>query len=181
GIDAFGNVLVAGNVVTGAGGGTGIYLGTAYPANSSASASANVVYNNSIGIHEAGYGGTGQQNRVYNNSLGGLIVDFLASILENVIYSNLIGIQFTWNAGGRIANNLVYANFNQGVLIQSPNGSEIDLVNNTIYQPVGDGVDISQTANVHLRNNILWAFAGYDITVATDSQIGFASDYNDLL
>ena len=37
------------------------------------------------------------------------------------------------------------------------------------------------TSNVNLRDNILWAFAGYDISVASDSQQGFASDYNDLM
>ena len=31
-----------------------------------------------------------------------------------------------------------------------------------------------------LRNNILWVEAGYDISVAADSQVGFQSDYNDL-
>mgnify|MGYP001111685236 CR=1 FL=1 len=29
-----------------------------------------------------------------------------------------------------------------------------------------------------LRNNILWAAAGFDITVASDSQQGFSSNYN---
>jgi hypothetical protein len=55
-------------------------------------------------------------------------------------------------------------------------------VNNTIYQPVGDAVRMasaSRSVAEHLlRNNILWVEAGYCISVASDSQVGFSSDYN---
>ena len=44
-----------------------------------------------------------------------------------------------------------------------------------------DGVVIDGgSSSVSLQNNILWNQSGYDIYVATDSQQGFASDYNDL-
>ena len=55
------------------------------------------------------------------------------------------------------------------------------LINNTIYQPVGDAVQlVGNSSNVELRNNILWVQNGYDLNVAADSQQGFNSDYNDL-
>ena len=55
------------------------------------------------------------------------------------------------------------------------------VTNNTVYQPVGDAVRAQQgEANLSVRNNILWVQAGYDLNIASDSQQGFASDYNDL-
>ena len=52
------------------------------------------------------------------------------------------------------------------------------IVNNTIYEPQGDGIDLEQNSEVQLRNNIIWIQSGFDISVASDSQVGFASDYN---
>src|SRR5207244_4326899 len=50
-----------------------------------------------------------------------------------------------------------------------------------IYTVHGDGVHLqNHSLNVALRNNILWTKDGYDLYVATDSQRGFASDYNNL-
>ena len=47
--------------------------------------------------------------------------------------------------------------------------------------PAADGVVIDGgSSSVALQNNIIWNQSGYDIYVATDSQQGFASDYNDL-
>ena len=66
----------------------------------------------------------------------------MAASLENVIYSNLLGIQTTSFYIGEIANNLIYANLNQGVLIDSPETTGIQITSNTIYQTTGDGVDI---------------------------------------
>ena len=42
-------------------------------------------------------------------------------------------------------------------------------------------MDVSgNSQSIALRDNILWALAGYDVNVASDSQQGFQSDYNDL-
>ncbi len=38
----------------------------------------------------------------------------------------------------------------------------------------------NSSSNVSLENNILWTDNGYDLYVATDSQVGFSSDYNNL-
>ena len=177
GIDAYGSVLVVGNAVSGAIGPKdyGIYLWNA-------SALDNVVYGNTTGVREAQPGGFVDQNRVYDNSGVGIILDYVAAVLGNVVYSNLLGIETTTYYSGQIANNLIYANLNQGVLIESPVTTGIQFTNNTVYQSTGDGLDIEDsTSDVELRDNILWVFAGYDISVDSDSQQGFASDYNDLL
>ena len=56
------------------------------------------------------------------------------------------------------------------------------LLNNTVYQPTGNAVQIQNSSqNIVLRNNILWAKAGYDISVDSTSEQGFRSDYNDLV
>ncbi len=177
GIDAYYNVLVVGNAVSGATGAHeyGIYL-------YGASASENVVYGNTTGIREAQPGGFVNQNRIYDNSGAGIIADYPVSLLQNVIYSNLLGIETTLFYGGQIASNLIYANLNQAVLFDSSANSGIQFTNNTVYQTTGDAVNIQDhTSNVELRDNILWVFAGYDISVSSDSQQGFASDYNDLM
>src|SRR5206468_4036794 len=77
-------------------------------------------------------------------------------------------------------NNVVFDNSSQGILLNSANGAQV--VNNTVYQPAGDGGAVKvngSSRNVSLRNNILWvAGSAYDLEVASDSQVGFASDYN---
>ena len=76
-----------------------------------------------------------------------------------------------------IANNLVYANTNQGILVAF---RRFPITNNTVYQPVGDAIKLQSAPYVRLRNNILWVDAGYDVNVDSPSQVGFDSDYNDL-
>ena len=54
--------------------------------------------------------------------------------------------------------------------------SDTQIVNNTVFQPTGDAVRVEVGyRNVVLRNNILWAQAGYDIFVPGESQAGFQS------
>ncbi|MEZ6109567.1 MAG: right-handed parallel beta-helix repeat-containing protein [Pirellulaceae bacterium] len=53
------------------------------------------------------------------------------------------------------------------------------LKNNTIYQAAGNGVVVSDySEGVTLRDNIVWVEQGVGISVAADSQIDFASDFN---
>ncbi len=55
----------------------------------------------------------------------------------------------------------------------------MQIVNNTIYEPQGDGIDIlDQSKNIQLRNNIIWVESGFDISVTADSEVGFTSDFN---
>ena len=181
GIEASGAVSVAGNAISGSAGGdqVGLYLA------SGATATSNVIYGNAFGIYAYGAGNL-VGNRVYENSSIGIYSDYPASILMNVVYSNALGIQTAGSTSNtEIANNLVYANANGGVLIESTAYSDsnpVVFLNNTVYQPTGNAVQIDDgTSYVHLTDNILWTFAGFDISVSSDSQVGFKSDYNDLM
>jgi hypothetical protein len=80
-------------------------------------------------------------------------------------------------AGKPVTDNLIYANANQGILVQ--NAFQQQIAGNTIYQPVGDGVRVQNSAQgVILRNNILQVNSGYGIYVVPESQTGFSSDYD---
>ena len=103
-----------------------------------------------------------------------------ATVSGNRVYSNSIGIQTTnvYVFGGKILNNLVYANTNEGLLIRDAQPGSL-VANNTIYQPVGDAIRVQDSSTgLRLENNILYVAAGYDLNVTPDSQNGFASDYN---
>ena len=97
-----------------------------------------------------------------------------------MVYSNGTGIidqRYYTGTGVQISNNLVYANTIAAISIIANSG--VSIVNNTIDQPVGDGVDISgSNSGTKLRNNILVIGAGVGINVAANSENGFASDYN---
>jgi hypothetical protein len=168
GIEGYGNVLVAGNTISGSAAfnDAGIYL------TSGGAASANVVFDNYTGI-SSDSGAPIANNRVYHNANVGIDAR-LGTVSGNVVYSNAVGIT---TANGSLRNNLVYANGTQGVLVT---GSGAQVVNNTVYQTAGDAVHLADNLNgVQLRNNVLWAAgAGFAVNVPTSSQVGFGSDYN---
>ena len=121
-------------------------------------------------------GATAIGNRVYHNTGVGIQTSAL-TVVGNKVYGNATGIYST-GSGGRIADNLVYANVNRGIRIGETGGGT-EVVNNTVYQPVGDAVRIEGgSSNVRLSNNILSVDAGYDISIDPNSQAGLASNYN---
>ena len=81
-------------------------------------------------------------NRVYHNSNVGIAAYGGGTLSGNTVYSNSIGI-YTTNVYGyysvQIANNLVYANLNEGIELNLA-GNGTQLVNNTVYQRAGDAV-----------------------------------------
>lgn len=178
GIRAVGNVQIVGNTVYGqsATGSTGVMLESA---NAKAVVRNNVVFDNYDGIALM-LSGIVEGNRVYHNTRYGIVSNGTATIRNNVVYNNDVGI-FASGAGGfagTITNNLVYANLTAGIIIFDALGGA-QLTNNTVYQPVGDAVSVqANSQDVNLRGNILWVHSGYCINVASDSQIGFVSDYN---
>jgi parallel beta-helix repeat protein len=137
----------------------------------------NVVYGNYDGIVTNSGGGSQLiGNRVFNNSHYGVLAYATSQVNANQVYSNSVGL-FLQSFSGTLANNLVYANTNQGVVIQTGDGPSV--VNNTIYHPVGDAVRMqASTRNVKFHNNIVWVDSGYDIYVDSSSQTGLASDRN---
>jgi hypothetical protein len=76
--------------------------------------------------------------------------------------------------------NTVYANSTGGIYLSG--NMDLSLLNNTVYQPVGNAVTLSGPNNttypVFIENNILWVQAGYDLYVPTASQAGLVSNYN---
>ena len=141
----------------------------------------NVVYGNDVGIiPNGGNGAPVIDNRVFDNSLAGIQVSNNSTVKGNTVYSNGVGIQAN-GLMGQLLNNLVYANSEMGLRLQNvQTGAAV--ANNTVYQLVGDAIQVGQSSqDLQLRNNILWASDGYDLVVAADSQRGFHSDYNDLV
>ena len=146
-------------------------------ASGASTVSRNVVYGNIVGISSNGEA-TIAENRVYNNSTMGIVTAGGAPILRNVVYSNSVGIGVS-NYTGTISNNVVYANSDASIFLSQ--GGNATVVNNTIVQTAGDGVRISNlSSGIRLRNNSIWAQGGFAINVASDSQAGFQSDYNNL-
>ena len=146
----------------------------------------NVVHDNYYGISVSFYDVSGQalDNQVFNNSQAGIrVFDGGAIVQGNTVYSNGVGVQLSYGGNDQLSNNLIYANLNQGILVDavtSYNGGR-QITNNTIYQPVGDAVCIQDgSSDIALENNVLWVQAGYDLYVTADSEQGFSSDYNDL-
>lgn len=177
GLFAHGDVVVSDNTVT-----NNNFVGIQVK---DAQATRNLISANQIGIQAEGCGSNQlvSHNRVWNNAAIGLSVTSQGSTIGNHVYDNSVGISvascnFSSLPSGAIANNLVYDNSNVGILI-SQTFAPLQLVNNTVYQPVGDAVRIGmQSQDVALLNNILLIDAGYDIFVSPNSQTGFVSDYN---
>ena len=180
GIFATGSVTVAGNVVYDESGASGYGI----EVQDGATATENVVYASLIGIIDNG-AVLVSANRVYDNvqiGIDDINQDYSTgtiAITDNVIYSNGAGIidQPFYAETLNIDNNLIYANGTVAISIIGQTG--VSIVNNTIDQPVGDGIDISDASSVtQLRNNILVIGSGIGINVAANSQNGFVSDYN---
>ena len=140
----------------------------------------NTVYSNRYGIVTIS---RASANRVYHNSVIGIEVGLSGIADGNYVYSNPIGIQAGIGGYGnstQVLNNLVYANTNQGILVgRTYAANNVKLVNNTVYQPVGDAILLDgDTSDLVLRNNLLWIDAGYAVHATTDNQANFSSDYN---
>ena len=150
GILTYGNVLVAGNVVSGstAVNTAGIYL------NYAGTVANNDVFGNNNGIITFASNSPMYGNRVYNNVNAGISTSEASPVYDNVAYSNGVGIEAGSNYSSysaEINNNLVYANANQGILVEDSSSGGTQIVNNTVYEPLGDGVDIQETStNVQL-------------------------------
>jgi parallel beta-helix repeat protein len=144
-------------------------------------ASGNLIYSNTDGVVVGDTGGSVrlEDNRIFNNSHSGITAAANIVIRANYVYSNGIGIltpPTNYPYTGILDSNLVYANAKAGIQLNYTNGARA--VNNTVYQLIGDAIDVSNSTNVSLSNNILWVEAGADLNVSVDGQSGFTSDYN---
>jgi len=155
---------------------TGIYSATG---ESTAEVADNVVFFNGVGIL---VGGTVRDNRVYNNTTGIHVRGNAGKQLSgNLVYANTVGLgaygDSFYGVRGDVSNNVFYANSQAAVRIT--HGGGLRIVNNTLYQPTGNAIEVSQqSCDIELRNNILWADSRIALSVSADSQFGFRSDYN---
>ena len=143
----------------------------------------NIIRSNSTGIF-AGGAGTLANNRIYNNTAIG--IDLAADMIarDNVIYSNDIGVQGTKSAntvglGPFLYNNLIYANATIGISVVG--GAHAQILNNTVFQPLGDAfrmVPSNGSVNVQVRNNIFHAASGYVMWINPASQTALISNNN---
>ena len=119
-------------------------------------------------------------NRVFSNRNAAITVDGNVQVFGNYLYSNSIGVQTVTFFSGTVASNLIYSNTNRGILIQNSSNNQLaQYLNNTVYQPVGDGIRLEASArNNRILNNIVWVLAGYGLYVDNNSQVGLTSDYN---
>ena len=120
------------------------------------------------------------ENTVYNNTNVGIYMDGDAAIQQNRIFNNLQGLCVGYYTSGEARGNLIYNNTLNGILVEAAYGYGAKLLNNTVYQPTaGNALRVqSGTRNLVVWNNILWAGAGYALSVDPNSEIGFTSDYN---
>ncbi|WP_149497533.1 right-handed parallel beta-helix repeat-containing protein [Roseiconus lacunae] len=139
--------------------GTGVIL-------SGSIARENEVFQNYIGMSG---GSLVEENSIFGNDIG-LIGSGNAT--RNKIFGNLAGLMH----GTNVTSNLFYNN--QTVSIGVTN-ARLNAVGNTIFQPQGDAISISNTTGTsELRNNIISVGSGTAIQVDEISQSNFISDYN---
>ncbi|MCA9263113.1 MAG: right-handed parallel beta-helix repeat-containing protein [Planctomycetales bacterium] len=137
----------------------------------------NRVWKNEVGI-ALGNDDAASSNAVFANTTG-VQVEGSGFVGQNAIYSNSTGVAAA-SFRGTIANNLVYANTNTAILINSSqiNGElQPTVVNNTVRQVVGDALRLQTNArDLLVRNNIFYVDEGADVFVANTTSLD--SDYN---
>ncbi|MEO1524779.1 MAG: right-handed parallel beta-helix repeat-containing protein, partial [Planctomycetota bacterium] len=143
----------------------------------------NVVFFNATGIQVSGTSQTSAtaiENRVYENAGVGIVAYRSSDVSGNTIYGSLIGVHaplFSVAYDGSIDSNLVYDTGFVGLLLER--GITAQVHGNTFQPTAGSSIRVTNgSADVSLRNNILWNEQGFGIIVTPDSQLGFDSDYN---
>ena len=178
GIEAIGLVTVADNTASDSDWGIHVDRG--------AVASDNVVHGNTHGIVVGGYqsSATARENLVYDNSDTGILAYYGSAVAGNTSYHNATGISgFSYGSSniifrGQIVNNVTYGNTDQGVLLDHA-AAGTWVANNTIVQAVGDGIRVTDASeHVQLWNNIIQVDTGFAMSIASNSQSGWQSDYN---
>jgi hypothetical protein len=141
----------------------------------------NVSRDNGVGLMGVGFLGNDertadQYNTIYNNSIGILADGVNGQVVAfNKVFNNAVGISITGNA--LVRHNLVYVNQVTGVQFSGADGA--NLWNNTIYSNGDYGIRLlSDSKNVDIRNNIVWAVDGTVLQVEAPGSEEFTSDYN---
>ncbi|MEL6106827.1 MAG: right-handed parallel beta-helix repeat-containing protein [Planctomycetota bacterium] len=178
GIDVSGPVYARGNQTEL---GTGIGIGVR--GLSGATLEDNVVSGGQYGIVAGAFShsATARNNRSYGNEIAGVLA-YNQSVLEsNHVYSNRVGIQYdSSNAGNRVVSrgNLVYDNAEAGFRVRQARSGAL-LINNTVLQSVGRGIELVEDAGyAKLRNNIIEVGSGEAIYADAASEYLVDSDFN---
>ncbi|MCA9135478.1 MAG: right-handed parallel beta-helix repeat-containing protein, partial [Planctomycetales bacterium] len=137
-----------------------------------------LIRNNAVGV--TGSGILGGENDVFPNVIEGNVTgveNFSGTVQYNRLIKNQIGIAASGDQ--TIFHNVFAHNVVGG--IDTDGAVDVRIVGNTMHAATGDNVRVvGGSAEVEVRNNILWAESGYDLFVDNDSQSGFFSDYNTL-
>ena len=172
GIQVGGGTVVVGNTVRGhrTTGAAGLWLAGA------ATGERNVLVDNDRGAYlDKESNSELRENRIYENASYGVLAQD-GRVIGNIIYSNGVGIGLSGH-GLDVEQNLVYGNTGTGVRVRGLRQGR--LINNTLYQTSGTALPIyGRTSELTLRNNIVVVGTGTAVSVSTDSQEGFSSDFN---
>ncbi len=175
GIHANNGTIVRDNLIYGHDGDTG---DTGVYASGSSRVEYNEVYNNYRGVMAHNWGRV-LDNDIYGNYYGLMLYADGTPVTGNRIFDNAIGIYsgFSYWESASIINNLIYDNTTWGLILG--NGDYHEVRNNIIYQPAGSAIRLTNGVSyANIRNNVIYIGDGYAINVDSDSQVGFASDYN---
>ncbi|NIP96310.1 MAG: hypothetical protein GWO24_23905, partial [Akkermansiaceae bacterium] len=119
------------------------------------------------------------ENRVHHNSNRG--IESMANfglIRGNEVFANATGL-YAGGASTQVLGNLFYDNTQHAIVMQSATSSPVHVENNTIYHETGDAVRVEGgTQSARFFSNIFQVEGGFALSVATDSQAGFSSNYN---
>lgn len=137
---------------------------------------------NTVGLHLIS-GSLGQIfDAVVSGGNIGMLLEIETTVLSSVFSGTQIGLRSTATDGTLvIRNSLFFDNAISGIELLG-NGQDgtfgAELVNNTMHQMTGRGVDASDSQNITLRNNIIWSEGDAAVSIRADAQAGFTSDYN---
>ena len=143
----------------------------------------NVTSNGNYGIVAGAFSNsaTVRGNRSFGNAIAG-IRTYQASVVEsNRVYANGVGIQYESSSGGNRTvsrGNVVYDNTEAGFRLNQTRSGAL-LVNNTISQPVGRGIELlADSGFTKIRNNVIEVGGGEAIFAGASSEYVVDSDYN---
>ncbi|MEY3231156.1 MAG: Bifunctional hemolysin/adenylate cyclase precursor, partial [Planctomycetota bacterium] len=122
-------------------------------------------------------------NRMLNNGGPGIQLQYYSagSIVGNTFSGNAWGIYAdTWSSQPlTIRNNTMSGHANAAIRILNMSGAASrQIVNNTIDEATADGIRVSNSRDITLRNNIVWVRTGYGVYIENDSQLGFQTNFN---
>ena len=120
-------------------------------------------------------------SRIYSNVSTGVYAPYIpVTLTGNAIYSNDYGFYSDAYTSGTetLKNNLFYDHRTAAIRLTHSGPNAYEVVNNTIFEAIADGLYATSADNVHLRNNIIWVQGGYGVRIANDSQNDFTSNFN---